>query len=168
MKNNKGITLMSLVIAILLLFIISSVAVNTGINVYNQIRVENFISKMKLIQAKVDNISEETNDFSSYDFTKLTEGTLEYKSFEAILKEPEKYNINTSKSWNSELDSNIENYYYFSASDVEKKLGVKDIEEPVIINFETRNVISRDGVLKDKQYYYRQYDLSGGDQLINK
>lgn len=86
----------------------------------------------------------------------------------AIISAPEEYNINTSNSWNSELDGNIQNYYYFTPEELDKKLDLKDQELTVIINFKTRNVISKKGVNEDGKPYYRQYDLqTGGEELKN-
>lgn len=171
MKKNNGITLISLVVTIVILLLISTVTINVGMDSYNLIAVENFTSKLKIIQAKVDNIAEENEDINNYGFTKLSDisGTDQqtYNLFYDIITNPTNYNINTDESWDDESDGNIENYYYFTQDDLEK-IGLKNQEISVIINFETRNVIAKKGVKKDDKTYYRQYDLSGGDKLINE
>lgn len=169
-KNNKGITLMSLVITIVILLLISTVTIDVGIGAYSLTKEQNFISQLKLVQSKVDNFVEETQDFDNGRFTKLSEiensDSEAYKLFQTIISNPEEYNINVNKSWNDELDGNVENYYYFKDNDLEK-IGLKDQEITVVINFKTRNVIAQKGIMVDNKKYYRQYDLQGGDQLIN-
>lgn len=172
MKDNKGITLMSLVVAIIILFIVSTLTVRIGVDVYNTIKVQNFISNMKMIQIKVDNIAEETNDVSSYGFLKLSDiasSNLEdYQLFGKLINNPKDNNIDINNSWNSTLDNDIKNYYYFSSKDLDEKLGVKNKNLTVVINFKTRNIISKNGVVEKGKKYYRQYDLTGGDKLIDQ
>lgn len=71
MKKNNGITLISLVVTILILLLLSTVTVNVGVETYNMIKVENFKSELKVIQAKVDNIAEETDDVSNLRIEKI-------------------------------------------------------------------------------------------------
>lgn len=168
MKNQKGITMVSLVVAIVVLFLISSVTINLSMDTYHIANIQSFISKMKVIQGKVDNIAQETDDVSSYGFQRLTDISDEetYQTFLDIISNPSKYNIDTSVSWNSESDSNPENYYYFKENDMEK-MGLKNQDLTVIINFATRNIISKNGVLYKNKVYYRQYDVLDGYKLIN-
>lgn len=170
MKNNRGITLMSLVITIVILLLISTVTINVGMGAYDIVKEQNFISQLKLIQSKVDNIVAENQGFENNEFIKLSEiSSLDseaYEVFQAIVSNPAEYNIDINHSWNAELDGNMENYYYFKNDDLEK-IGLKDQKMTVIINFKTRNVIDQKGIMVDKKKYYRQYDLKGGEQLIN-
>ena len=172
MKKNKGITLISLVIVILNLFILSSVTIQVGIRVYNEAKVENYISKLKVIQAKVDNLAEETDDVSSYGFLKLRDAQSidpeGFQRFNSIIQDPNKYNIQEGTSWNSDLDALIDNYYYFSPKDLEEKLGLKNQDMTVAINFKTRNVIAKSSLKIDDKFYHRQYDIERGSQLVGK
>ena len=65
MKNKNGVTMISLVVTILILLLLSTVTVNVGIETYDMIKVENFKSELEVIQGKVDNIAQETDDVSS-------------------------------------------------------------------------------------------------------
>lgn len=172
MKDNKGITLMSLVVTIIILFIMSTLTVRVGIDAYNTIKVQNFISNMKVIQTKVDNIAEETDDVSGYGFLKLSgiasTNSEDYNFFIKLINNPDENNININNSWNSTLDGAIENYYYFSSKDLDEKLGIKNKNLTVVINFKTRNIISKNGVVENGKKYYRQYDLTGGDKLLDR
>lgn len=168
MKKNSGITMVSLVVAIVILMLLSSIVIEVSMETYDTVKVENFMAQMKVIQTKVDKLAQETEDVSTYGFTALSAAKEEdYNWFSDVLSHPENYQINIRKSWNLELDTKSENYYYFTPQDLQEKLGLKDQELTVIINFKTRNVIARRGVKKEGEYYYRQYDLIGGESLIN-
>ena len=160
MKKNNGITMISLVITIILLLLISSVTIQVGVRSYNEVKIQNFVSKLKVIQAKVDNMVEGNVDKEG--FTSLKESP-DKEIFEAIIKNPSQYNINDS--WEKGEDDQIENYYYFTPENLEEKLGLKDQDMTVIINFETRNVISKKPLKIDGKNYYRQYDLEVGEKL---
>lgn len=168
MRNNKGMSMISLVLAMIIMVLLSAITVDVGVQAYNSIRVQNFISQLKVIQGKVDQVSEEEIDFSA--FVKLTDiknADIEtYTKFESIITNPREYNIDTNYSWDDSSDYDLKNYYYFTPESLESKLGLKDQSLHVIINFETRNVIAKKGVNRDGIYYYRQYDLPGGNQLI--
>lgn len=163
MRNNKGITMVSLVVTIVILLILSTITLNFSIDSYKAVKVQNFIAKLKVIQSKVDNIAEQTDDVSNYGFTSFGDITDGEEIFYNIINNPKEYNI--TSSWNSELDSDPENYYYFTPQDLEDMLGLEDQDLTVIINFKTRNVISKTGVEQDDIVYYRQYDLAGGEKL---
>lgn len=168
MKKENGITLASLVITVILLLLISTVTARVSLESYQGVKLQNFISQLKVIQSKVDNIAEETNDVSSYGFTSLSAiaetNPEDYDLFVAMLANPEEYQIDKTISWQESSDTNIGNYYYFNAENLEK-LGLKNQKITVIINFETRNVIAKDGIKVEGKMYYRQYDLLEGDQL---
>lgn len=166
MKKSQGITLISLVVTVVIMIIISSVSIQVSVRVYNDAKVENYITKLKVVQSKVDNLVEETDDVSSYEFIPLT--TIEaidanaFTIFTDVIANPQKYNINSS--WNEESDKKIENYYYFDKDELEK-LGLKNQDITVAINFETRNVIAKESLKLNGKVYHRQYDLSGGEKL---
>lgn len=160
MKKDTGVTLISLAVTIILLILISSVTIRASIQAYDQVKVQNFISTLKVIQAKVDNLAEETNSIENYEFVPLSniQNTETYAIFIDMIQNPENYNM---ISW-TDSDKVIEDYYYFTPNDLEK-LGLKQQKIAVVINFKTRNVIAQKGIKVDGKEYYRQYDLMGGD-----
>lgn len=165
MKKNKGITMISLVLTVIMLIILSSVTIQVGVQSYNEVKIQNFISKLKVIQTKVDNIAEEKEEITDDRFRKLAQITEEEKqNFEEIIQN---LSNDDTFSWSDE-DAVIENYYYFTPKDLEEQLHLKDQDMTVIINFKTRNVITKKGLKLDGKTYYRQYDLNeyGGEQLV--
>ena len=67
LKNNKGITLVALIITVILMLILVSAAAYSGINTYKNTQVAKFIAQMQLIQTKVDELVEEKNIESEKD-----------------------------------------------------------------------------------------------------
>lgn len=168
MKNKKGITIVSLVVTITILLLLSTVTINVTLDTYRMANVQSYIAKMRVIQGKVDNISGETSDVSGYGFQKLSDlqatDQETYQEFLDKITNPTKYHIDVNTSWNASLDTDVNNYYYFDEKDLEK-IGLKNQDVVIVINFATRNVISKKGVEYKGKSYYRQYDLQGGDQL---
>ncbi len=168
MKNEKGITMISVVISILVLLLISSITITFNMEAYRMVKVQNFISQLKVIQAKVDDVAESKKEIETLGFTKLSAIAQtkkeDYVFFQQILNDPIFYNIDTTSSWTPNLDEDKENYYYFD-SEMLKQLGLKNQELTVIINFKTRNVIAKQGVKQEGKTYYRQYDLGNAESL---
>lgn len=159
MKKNNGITMISLTITIVILLLLSSITVTVNLDSYNIIKVQNFIAKMKVIQSKVDDISEK-NNISEY------ENQMSEEKRKVLSEIIESETIHKEYSWNNELDANIENYSYFTPRELETRFGLKDQDMAIFVNFKTRNVISEKGVKREGKIYYRQYDLENGDQLF--
>lgn len=173
MKNNKGISLMSLIVAVVILLLLSTVIISAGREAYRVIKLQNFISKMKIIQSKVDEIAEKSDEeieklMGEYGISQAVISK-DRDIFENMVVKPAEYGIDINKSWDAsdeKGDGNITNYYYFTPENL-AKIGVKDINMTVIVNFKTRNVISKTGVTMDGKTYYRQYDIDSGEKLTN-
>lgn len=59
MKNEKGITIITLVITIVIMLILAGVVTNSGMQSIDTAKKTAFISEMEMIQAKVNTIYEE-------------------------------------------------------------------------------------------------------------
>ena len=148
-KDNKGITLISLIITIILMLILTSVTVYTGLDTYKFSKVNAFVTEMQLIQAKVDELVEMRN---------IEELGSEVTSNSAI---------NSAYLNNEILSNNISEYRYFTKEDLLEILDIDDARGAVMINFSTREVVSANGVEYEGKRYYTQYKLPGGQKLIN-
>lgn len=186
MKNGKGVTLIALVTSIIIMFIIAGVASYSGIEAYKNMRVQNFIAKMKVIQEKVDFVCDNYKDWEKYGIDENNDGIPDYNindyikdifksSIKVVDSNIENYaelesiitEIDThfETSW-TDSDKVITNYFYFTSNDLEAQLGLKNFDMDVIINFATRNVISEKGIETiEGEKRYRQYDLPGGQKL---
>ncbi len=170
MKNQNGITMVTLVVTIILLLLLSGITVTVSLQSFHMANVQAYVSKMKVIQGKVDNLVQENADLDSQGFQKLSELSVtehaKYEAFLQMLSNPSAYDIDVTKSWDNTLDADVNQYYFFSAKDLEK-LGLKNQDMDVIVNFQTRNIISRKGIAYQGKTYYRQYDINLGQKLID-
>ena len=152
MKLNRGITLVTLVITIVLLIMLAGVSVNAGINIYDNAKVTAFVEEMTIIQEQV-NIAYtkmKSGDTSFYDKgTKVSELNEELQ---------QKINIATENQ-----DTSI---FLYQSKDVLNHLGIDKVKQDVVINFNTREVYRLIGIDYKGKIYYKQYNLPGGQYNI--
>ena len=164
MKNEKGVTMVSLVVTIILMVILASVTTYSGIESYKDMKKENYIAQLKVIQEKVNLIAEEyqnwegksstttINDYlttgieghAGLGFSKITDGET------TLIKLIE------------DASENKVNYYYFSTDSIKEQLGLKGFEKSgmsVAVNFGNRNVIEKKGIKQDNVEYHSLKDF---------
>jgi Tfp pilus assembly protein PilE len=144
-KQNHGITLVSLVITIIVLIIITGIAIFAGTSTIKSTKIAGFMTELELIQEKVNTI---------YEKRKLNKEDINYYS---SLGQNISI-IDSSKLANLLNGVSEEGYYYFSKEDL-KKLELDNISQEVIINFETRDVASINGILVEDKMCYRLIDF---------
>lgn len=79
LKNNKGVTLIALVTAVIILMIMATITVNVGLGIINTAKFENVKTELMLIQTKVKGMADrkaigEVTEEELYG-TKQTSGT---------------------------------------------------------------------------------------------
>lgn len=163
MKNQKGISLITLLFTIILMLIITTITMYSGFEAYDNMKVQVYVAKLKTLQEKVDIFCDK------YSVKEInTMGTIysqvPEKDRNALDEVIAMNRLTPLTSWSS-VDENTANYRYFSVEAIEKYIGVKDFDLAVWINPLTRNVIAVEGVKIDDIMYYRQYDLPGGQVL---
>lgn len=142
-KNNKGITLITLVVTVIVIGILASVATYSGIEVINSSKLTRFTTEMKLIQTKVNEIYEDRND-EEYEEIGTTE---ELNKLSTILS-----SLNSEWSYGS---SDTNKYKYFSQNEIKNKLNIEDVQqEGIFIDFDNRKVVSSNGITVDGKTYY--------------
>ena len=146
-KDNKGITLIMLIVTIILLIIIVSVSTYTGIKTYKDAKVQKFIAEMQLVQAKVEELASIEEEFDDEKYS------------------PTQYSSIINAASQEVVDTDVENYKYFSKESLKAQLDI-DVDSDVLINFTTREVISIDGVKYKGQIYYTIYKLSEGQKVL--
>ena len=159
MKNKnsqKGITIIALVITVIMLLILASVATYTGIESYDKAEQIKFVSQMKLIQAKVDE--------------KVQEDGFNPDSIDGAVLTDEQKQILIAAKDNGEISSPSEDDYkkyikYLTKEQLSTQLSLDNIDEGIIINFKTREVISTVGFEYGGTTYYTQYKLPKGEKL---
>lgn len=164
MKNEKGITLVALILTVVILLILAGVGATTGINQLNNIKLKSFYSKLEIAQEAVEKISSTNESYINSSGNKTyirdsgaepTEGQIE------IIKTA--LNINNINGYN---------FKYFTAAEVESILNVSGVDMNLLIDFDKNIVISADGeevdgkmyyVLKNKKYTVEYQDKNTGN-----
>ena len=167
MKNNKGITLVSLVITIVVLIIISGLTVNLSNDVIKQAKLQDLKTNMLLIQAKAKTLSEEVNfETANLDENKEEDATKieEIKAKKLIGTELEACG-NAIKTAASEAGvTETTDFYYLSPGNL-SQIGI-NIEVPddayylVRYNFEDVEVVYTKGYIYENITYYKLSELS--------
>lgn len=158
--NNKGITLMALVITIILLIILASVGIYSGRQVVKSAQFTAFSTELKIMQTQVNSLYEKK------------------KNNEKILLnnvETEIEHLGTAISSNTAIQNqanrvfdacNIDssdrsNYKYFN-TDTIKSLNIEGVEGKFFVNIDKRSVVSYDGFEYDGKTYYTNEQLENG------
>ena len=149
MKDNKGITLIVLVITIIILFIIASVGTYSGLEALKDAKEKTQISEVNMLkQAVVEN-------YTKYETTKnemYIRGTkVNYSDMQSLVNE-----INSKKSSKEETISlkvdnydvngstDISEYYYELTADDLNEMELSQLKETFIVNYKTGEVINKD------------------------
>lgn len=152
LKNNKAITLMSLVITIIILIILASVGTYSGIQVINSSKLTAFTTELKIMQTQVNKLYDErTNDEETIDGLGKEISTVQTqadKVFTAIV---------------NEID-NREGYRYYDQETI-KNLGIEGVEGEFFVNVQKRSVVSYEGLKYEGNTYYTLNQLP--DSLYN-
>lgn len=155
-KDNRGITLVALIITIILMLILVSVTAYSGINSYKNTQVTKFVTQMQLLQAKVDDLvsSKTIEELNSMDLQTPTT--------------QEQQNVIKSAINNGEVSvNNVDKYKVFTKEDVLNILDVEDVQNDIMANFETREIVSLTGIEYEGKTYYTQYKLPNGQTAIS-
>jgi len=153
-KNNRGITLIILIFTIVIMIILVSIGIYVGMETVEHSRVVKFVSYMQIIQRKVDDLASD----SSYE--ELGVPASGQSNAQEILN---------LASTNGEIQNTVvDDYKYFDKTTLSSQLGIDNIEDEIIINFTTREVVSLNGIDYKSKMYYTQYLLPTGQQIIIK
>ncbi len=179
MKKECGISLIKICIIVAIIFIVATICAFIFEESKEKENLNRFISQMELIQEKVNRVRNEYKIWEKYNpnesgnfYTYLQ--SLNYSNannasnpyieeFNEIIKFIDESDANY---WNSNIDSIITNYCYFSPEDLKNSFGLEKIDLDVIINFYTGNVISKKGIKEENKTIYRQYDSKSGNKLV--
>lgn len=156
-RRNKGITMISLVITIIVLIILASITTYSGISTTRDARYYNAIHEMKVMQAKVNEWYEENKNDESTDWDK---GVLIANSgkTEACAKA---YTIANRNNISESDIGEITDYKYFSKECISDELDIEGIDYDFLINLNTRYVILVDGIESDGVTYYSLGEIDG-------
>lgn len=172
-KSNAGITLISLVITIIILLILASIGINSGINTIKSSGMTKFTTEMKIMQLKVNELYDSyTNNKSiTVDGTEYTGKGKE--STEGVEAKPGIQTIGkdlssapqdklSEASSGSGFDITDENGYRYYDQDIIKALKIDGVDGGFFINVANRKVISAEGYEYEGQKYYTLEQLPDG------
>lgn len=159
MRNEKGITLMMLVITIIITLMIAVSAAYSGISTYKGMKVKTFSEQLSIIKERVNITKKKAQTNSEIDLKSLgkeiTEESLNRDLFTKV-----KNAVVDSKE-----ETDIENLRYFDSKLLKQELGVDIDNMEVLINFENSLIISVNGVEYENQKVYTQKQI---DEINNK
>ncbi len=172
-KNNSGITLTSLIITIIVLLILASIAVYSGIETVRSSKLTKFTTEMKIMQLKVNDL------YDSYTNNRSVKvGETEYvgkgqEASEGVEAKPGVQEIGkdlsaapqdklNEASSGSGIDITTENGYRYYDVETVKSLQIDGVEGEFFISVPNRQVISVDGFEYDGQKYYTLEQLPDG------
>ena len=147
-SNEKGITLVTLVITMIVLVILASVTIYTGSNIIKQAQLQTINTNIMLIQAKVKTISEQakfnknTSGYQGYVVTDVTGNEKIQKLVsDGVIDDASKYYV----LWQEHLN--------------DMGLEKVDVEDGYVVNYDTEVVIYVKGFEYDVTTYYKSTDL---------
>lgn len=155
MKNEKGITLLTLIITVIVMVLLTGTAIAYGTNSLQTMKFQNFRFELEQIQGKVDVIYEKIK------LAKEDEITTYLSLGQDITSLPSELGTSVLSRLQSIKGNNVSttNYRYFTRQDLEVDLDITSQSGAVIINFTTREVISVKGFEFEGKTYYRIEDL---------
>lgn len=157
LKNNKGITMIALIVTVIALLILASITTYSGIGTVEKSRYYEALSEMKIMQSTVNEWYEyyKHGENSGWDEGEVLAGTgVESQALTA-------YNSAKKNNLNSEDIGEISDYKYFSIECINEILDIDGIQYDFIININTRTVILIDGIENEGVTYYSLGEIYG-------
>lgn len=139
-NNEKGITLLALVITIVVLIILASISINVGKNVIKESKEDAMLSELGIVQNAILQRKTKAN-LTNEDYPGETITEANVNLGETI----EEINDNRASSEEeiSRKDSDDSHYYFLSTENGGlEELGITNSEDAYIVNYETGEVIN--------------------------
>lgn len=148
MKEDKGITLVALVITIVVILILASVATYSGIDAIKSSEFTRFSAELKIMQTQVNNLYEKWKNNERINETEILDLGEDIKTNSQVKQQANKIFTEGNSGITDQTG-----YRYFSRQTI-KDLKIEGVEQEFFINVQTRNIISYNGIEhKDKKYY---------------
>lgn len=153
MRDEKGITLIMLVITVILTLIIAVTAAYSGISTYKGMKVKTFSESLKVVKERVNVVKEKANTNSELNIFELGKEISE----ESLGKET--YSKVANSILNSGEDEALEKYRYFDKSTLNSDLSLDIDNQEYAIDFENSTVIGLRGVEYEGRIVYTQKQI---------
>lgn len=155
MKSEKGFSLITLIITIIVIMILASTTIYVGMDTYNETVYTTFVKQMQFIQRKVDTLAGDENIEIG---TTIADSGKKEQLEEVIANA-------VAGSEISNWDISSQNIRYFSKEDIQNALDIEEIDYNIIVNFDTREVVSEEGIEREGKKCYTQYNLPQGQKI---
>lgn len=145
--NEKGVTLITLAITIILLLILASIGITSGVSTINYTKFSKFKNELQILQTKVNELNQ-NNENNINNKPQLTD------TQKNILNETVISNIIYKNATNEEKEKIQNGFRYCDATYIQNELGLESIKRDYLINVEYRYVICYEGIeYKGIRYY---------------
>ena len=149
MKQEKGITLVALVITVLVMSILAGTAISSGRSIIDSNKVMAFIQELKIVQSEVNVIVEKQKQGdTSYDAIGIEVSRLDTETMTKLVKGP----------LQGKTAEEIIDFKYYRVSDLQQ-MGIENVNQSVLINLKTREVISVNGIEDAGKMCYKLEDF---------
>ena len=154
--NNKGITLLALVVTIIVLLILASIVAYNGIDMINSSKLTVFTTEMKLMQTEVNAIYDKWKDGDSV-LGKTGDEILTIGKDISTVSQQASLVFQTGESGITDNTG----YRYFDSETIQA-LKIDGVEQEFFVNISKRSVISFKGLKYDDVMYYTLKQLPDG------
>ena len=157
-KNDKGITLIVLIITIIVMVILVGLTVNNGFETLYSSQLKGFYTHLEIVQKKVDEIVSTRKDYKTLGSSLTSAQTTKLNNILAL----EGAHLTVSSS----------SFRYFTISQLESVLGLSEMKYNVFVDFDNRIVIAEEGKkINGKMYYIlnsKTYYVNADNTINNK
>ena len=143
--EEKGVTLLVLVTTIIILLILTSIGVTSGISTLNSAKFSQFKEELKILQTKVNELNQNDEINLGEELTETQKNILNITDISKII-----YNDKTE-----EEKKEIQNgFRYFNNESLKNELDLEGIKRDYLINFKYRYIVCYKGVEYNGTTYY--------------
>ena len=154
--NEKGITLITLVLTIIILLILASIGITSGNQTIDMAKYNQFKSELTTLQTKINEYNPKDNI-----------GQKLSSSQEAILNTKEVSDIIYKGKTEEEKTKIRDGFTYVSSYNIQSQLGLDGINRDYLINVEYRYIVSCEGVEYKGTTYYMIEQIDNGLYNVN-
>ena len=157
-KDEKAITLISLVVTIIILLILATIGISSGIETINSSKLTKFNTEMKIMQLKAnewyDEYNATTSDEEKQDILNRGESINSGEGqTEVVLQADKVFTLEESGIVFNDTDQIRNDYRYYSNEKL-KELGIDGVEQDFFVNVKNRTIVSYDGLSYKGEMYY--------------
>lgn len=154
-KSEHGITLISLAITILVLSILATIGISSGLASIQYAQLTKFSTELTIMQTEVNELYDDWKNGRTITLNNNQEFTGEgiINNLGEEIEETYLTQANKVFTANESGITDKSGYRYFS-KELIKNLGIEEIDQDFFINIQTRSIVSYNGLKYKNKYYY--------------